>query len=58
MAKVKIRLLTALSGPAGAHSAGEVIALDAADAKEYIERGFGEVVAVKREARSEKRIAK
>ena len=58
MAKVKVRLLTALSGPAGTHSAGEVIALDADDAKDYIERGYGEAVAVKREARSEKRSAK
>jgi hypothetical protein len=55
MTKLKIRLLTALSGPEGTREAGDVVTLDSADAKDYIERGYGEAVAVKKEARSEKR---
>jgi hypothetical protein len=55
MANVKIRLLTAFSGPDGTRQAGDVISVSASDAKDYIERGFGEVVAVKKEARSEMR---
>ena len=58
MANVKIRLLTALSGPAGTKEAGEILSLSPSDAKEYIERGFGEAVAVKQEARSEKRVSR